>query len=501
MKHLFVNTANTYSKIDKNIYGHFAEHLGRGIYGGVYVGVDSPIANVHGIRTDVVEALKNIKVPVIRWPGGCFAEYYSWKDGIGKKEERKRIVNTAWGGVVEDNSFGTHEYLDFCEQLGCAHYIAGNVGSGTVRELSEWIEYVNLDGESPMADLRRKNGREHPWSVKYIGIGNENWGCGGNMSAEYYAQAYKQFATYVRPYGGTKPYKIACGADGADYDWTDTMMRKAGNQMDGLSLHYYTMPGYYPTDPYPWEAKESATAFDENNYYRTLRRALDIDSLILRHKCIMDRYDPERKVSIVVDEWGTWHAPEPGTNPAFLLQQNTMRDALVAAVSLNIFNLHSDRVRMANLAQMINVLQAVILTDGEQMVLTPTYHVFDLYKGHQDALLLESYIQQDQIGTDEAQIPSLHAGASLGANGEVLVTLVNLHPTKGQKVQCTISGGNYLSATGRYISGEMNAYNEFDRVPQVKINIMPDIAIINNQLVIELPSCSVMAVTLKKELP
>ena len=498
MKHLFVNTANTYSKIDKNIYGHFAEHLGRGIYGGVYVGENSPIANVRGMRKDVVDALKRIKVPVIRWPGGCFAEYYSWKDGIGSKEERKRIVNTAWGGVVEDNSFGTHEYLDFCEQIGCAPYIAGNVGSGTVRELSEWIEYVNLDGESPMADLRRKNGREKPWSVEYIGIGNENWGCGGNMSAEFYAQAYKQFATYVRPYGGTKPYKIACGADGADYHWTEILMQKAGNQMDGLSLHYYTMPGYYPTDPYPWEKKESATAFDESNYYRTLRRALDIDSLILKHKCIMDRYDPEKRVSIVVDEWGTWHAPEPGTNPAFLFQQNTMRDAIVAAVSLNIFNLHSERVRMANLAQMINVLQSVILTDGEQMVLTPTYHVFDLYKEHQDATLLESYIQQDQIGTKEAKVPLLHASASLGGEGDVLVTLVNLSPNEKQKVQCTLSGGNYMSATVRYISGEMTAYNEFDKAPQVEINAIPDIPIVNNQLIIDLPACSVMAITLNK---
>ena len=497
MKHLFVNTANTYTKIDKNIYGHFAEHLGRGIYGGVYVGEDSPIANIRGIRTDVVEALKNIKVPVIRWPGGCFAEYYNWKDGIGSKKTRKQIVNTAWGGVTEDNSFGTHEYLDFCEQLGCAPYIAGNVGSGTVRELSEWIEYVNLDEESPMADLRRKNGREHPWNVKYIGIGNENWGCGGNMSAEFYAQAYKQFATYVRPFGGIKPYKIACGADGADYYWTEILMKEAGKQMDGLSLHYYTMPGYYPSDSYPWEAKTSATEFNKNNYYRTLRRALDMDSLIHQHKCIMDRYDPEKSVSVVVDEWGTWHAPEPGTNPAFLFQQNTMRDAIVAAVSLNIFNSHSDRVRMANLAQMINVLQSVILTDGAQMVLTPTYHVFDLYKGHQDATLLESYIQQDQIGTEEAQVPLLHASASLGATGDVLITMVNLSPTQEQKIQCTLSGSSYISASSRYISGEMTAYNEFDMTPQVKINTMPDIAIVENQLTLELPACTVMALNLR----
>ena len=302
MKHLLINTARRYSKIDKNIYGHFSEHLGSGIYGGIYVGEDSNIPNIKGLRTDVIDALKNIKAPVIRWPGGCFAEYYNWKDGIGAKNERKRIVNTAWGGIVEDNSFGTHEFLDFCEQLGSEPYIAGNVGSGTVRELSEWIEYVNFDGESPMADLRRKNGREEPWNVEYIGIGNENWGCGGRMSPEYYADLFNHFSTYIRTYGGTAPFKVACGADGADYKWTEVLMQKSAGYMDGLSVHYYTMPGYYSTDAFKWESKGPATGIDIDNYYRTLYRALYIEELIIRHKIIMDRYDPECRVSMIVDE-------------------------------------------------------------------------------------------------------------------------------------------------------------------------------------------------------
>ncbi len=496
MKYLFVNCSRKISQIDRNIYGHFAEHLGRGIYGGIFVGADSEIPNIRGMRKDVVDALKSIKVPVIRWPGGCFADHYHWMDGIGPKNERKRIVNTSWGGTVEDNSFGTHEFLDLCEQLGCSPYITGNVGSGTVRELSEWIEYMNFDGESPMADLRRKNGREKPWNVSYIGIGNESWGGGGHMSAEYYTGLYNQYATFIRPYGNTRPYKIACGPDGADYKWTDTVMRLSGKLMDSLSLHYYTMPGYYPTDPYPWEKKGPATGFDKANYFRTLARALFMDELIAGHKFVMDRYDPEKRVSLCIDEWGTWHAVEPGTNPSFLYQQNTMRDALVAAVSLNIFNKHSDRVRMANLAQMINVLQSVILTQEDRMVLTPTYHVFDLYKGHQNATLLESYIQQDFIGTEEAQVPQLHASASAGEDGKVRITLANLSPDESQNVRCVVSGSQFASVAVRYISGEMDDCNSFENPSKISIHDMPDIAVDGEVFSIETPPCSVFEIVL-----
>ena len=493
MKHLFINSAKKYSTIDRNIYGHFAEHLGRGIYGGIYVGDDKNIPNCRGIRTDVVDALKYIKVPIVRWPGGCFAEYYHWKDGIGAREERKRIVNASWGGVVENNSFGTHEFLDFCEQVGCLPYIAGNVGSGTVQEINEWIEYINFDGESLMADLRRKNGRDKPWGVRYIGIGNENWGCGGHMRAGHYADIYKQFACYIRSHGGISPYKVACGADGADYKWTDSLMHIAGKHMDGLSLHYYTMPGYYPTDEFKWEKKGPAIGFSEGSYYRTLRRAMYMDKLIHRHKIIMDQYDPEKRVGIAVDEWGAWHTAEAGTNPSFLYQQNTMRDAIVAAVTLNIFNSHSDRVKIANLAQMVNVLQSIILTEGGNMILTPTYHVFDLFKGHQDAILIESYVQQDTVGTGEAQVPALHVSASEGYGGQTRVTLVSLTASGSDplSVKCFLTGKEYHCASIRYISGDMNDYNEFNQPPSISVKKISDIMISNNNFIIEIQPCSV----------
>ena len=491
---VFVNAGRKYSKINKNIYGHFSEHLGRGIYNSIFVGEDSPIANVRGIRTDIVKALQHINVPVLRWPGGCFAEYYNWKDGVGP--DRQRIVNAGWGGVVEDNSFGTHEFLDLCEQIGCSAYIAANVGSGTPREVSEWIEYMTFSGESPMANWRRQNGRDKPWKVEFLGIGNENWACGGNMRPEYYADIYKRFETFVRNYDDNKIFRVACGADGSDYKWTETLMRLAGKHMNGLSLHYYTMPKYYDTEEYPWENKGPAVGFDKGNYYRTLRRALYIDELIRRHKHVMDQYDPNRNVSIIMDEWGTWHEAEPGTNPSFLYQQNTMRDAIVAALSLNIFNTHSDRVHMANLAQMVNVLQSVILTEGENMVLTPTYHVFDLFKGHHDSTLIESYVQQDLTGTEEASVPTLHISASERADGQIHVTVVNLSVDEPQQAQFMLAGKKFSTAEVRYISGDMNNHNQFGQAPQVDIQTMSDITVKDNCLLINLPACCVAEIIL-----
>lgn len=377
------------SKINKNIYGHFAEHLGRCIYEGLWVGEDSPIPNTDGIRNDVIEALKKLDIPVLRWPGGCFADEYHWKDGIGPREGRKRMVNTHWGGVVENNHFGTHEFFRLCELLECEPYICGNVGSGTVQEMSEWVEYMTFDGESPMADWRRENGREQPWNLKYFGVGNENWGCGGNMRPEYYADLYRCYQTYSRNYGDNRLYKIAGGANVDDYNWTEVLMREAGRFMDGLSLHSYTIPG-------SWEEKRQALGFDEAEWFETMQKSLHMDELITRHSAIMDQYDPEKRVGLIIDEWGTWFLSEPGTNPGFLYQQNTLRDALVAGIHLNIFQNHSSRVQMANIAQMVNVLQALVLTEGDKLLLTPTYHVFEMYKVHQDNELLDVAFESPQ---------------------------------------------------------------------------------------------------------
>jgi len=487
MSRLIINTHNKKSKISKEIYGHFSEHLGRCIYEGIYVGEDSKIPNVNGMRTDVVQALKEMKIPVLRWPGGCFADEYHWMDGIGPKENRKKMINTHWGGVVEDNSFGTHEFMELCRQLECEPYINGNLGSGTVQEMSEWVEYLTFDGISPMAELRKQNGHEEPWKVKYFGVGNENWGCGGNMTPEFYGNMYRRYQTYCRNYGENKLYKIACGPNVDDYNWTEGVMKVAANYMDGLSLHYYTHPG-------GWENKGPATGFDESAWYETMKRTLKMEELINKHLEIMNKYDPEKRVDLIVDEWGSWYAVEPGTNPGFLYQQNTMRDALIAGINLNIFNKHSDRVKMANLAQVVNVLQAVILTEGEKMVLTPTYHVFNMYKNHQEATLVESYLETKMIGLDEEnQVPNLHESVSVDGEGKINITINNLSIDEAYDVESIIVDRPVKTVKATVLTNEMNAFNTFDNPDVVKPEKFKDFTITENGLNFRIPACSVIS--------
>ncbi len=496
MKKIILDAARPGASIAPELYGNFSEHLGRCIYGGVYVGEDSPIPHEKGIRQDVVEALRRMALPVLRWPGGCFADEYHWQDGVGPKSSRKRMVNTNWGGVVEDNSFGTHEFMELCRQVGCKSYINGNVGSGTVREMAEWVEYMTFPGQSPMADLRRANGREEPWQVDYFGVGNENWGCGGQMRPEYYADLYRRYQCFIKNFGPKPIYKVACGAgtspEAPNYDWTEVLMKQAGPYMDGLSLHYYTVPGE------DWNHKGSATVFSEQTYYDTLERAYAMDMLITRHGRIMDRYDPEGRVGMIVDEWGTWYDVEPGTHPGFLYQQNTMRDALVAGLTLNLFNRHCQRVRMANIAQMVNVLQAVILTDGPRMILTPTYHVFELYKGHQGARLLPGW---DDAGLLAGALPELGYSASLQDQGLLTLTVCNPSASHSVPVETLILGGHFALSQARVLTGPMGAFNDFETgspvAPQPLAGAAASAHGGHTKLTFTLPPVSVAALTLQ----
>lgn len=474
--------------ISRHIYGHFSEHLGRCIYGGYWVGENSAIPNTRGIRNDIVEALKRTQIPNLRWPGGCFADEYHWMDGIGSREKRPKMVNTHWGGVTEDNSFGTHEFLDLCEQLGAEPYICGNVGSGSVEEMSKWVEYVNFDGISPMADLRRSNGREKPWNVKYWGVGNENWGCGGNMTADFYADQYRRYATYARDYGDNPLLKVAGGANSTDYSWTETLMKDIPHQMMwGISLHYYT------TD---WSNKGSATKFTEKDYFETVERCLNVEKALDRHITVMDSYDPGRKVALVVDEWGTWWDVEPGTNPGFLYQQNSMRDAVVAGLSLNYFNERCARIKMANIAQTVNVLQSLILTDGEKMILTPTYHVFEMYKVHHDATMLPVHLNCGNYALDGRDVPALSASASKDKNGKINITIVNVDPGKETEVLIDLRGGEYDTVSGRVLAGSaVNAHNTFDKSDTVKPEPLKGARIKDNILSLSVPPASVTVVT------
>jgi alpha-L-arabinofuranosidase len=484
-----INVDHPVCHIDRNIYGHFSEHLGRCVYEGLWVGEDSPIPNVRGIRTDVLEALRRIKVPTLRWPGGCFADEYHWKDGIGPRAGRKRMVNTHWGGVIETNHFGTHEFMLLCELLGCEPYVCGNVGSGTVQEMSEWVEYLSFDGESPMAKAREANGRKEPWKLPYFGVGNESWGCGGNMRPEYYADLYRRYQTYVRNYGENRIFRIACGPNTNDYVWTDVVMREAARFMDGLSLHYYVTDNGF-------SRKGSATDFDADSWFRIMKGALYMDELVVRHSAIMDTYDPDRRVALIVDEWGCWHQVEPGTNPGFLYQQNTIRDALVAASTLNIFNNRSERVRMANIAQTVNVLQAVVLTEGAKMLVTPTWHVYDMYKAHQGAELLSLRLDSDAYVRSGSSIPQINASASKAPDGTVSVTVCNLSHSSSAAVPVDLRGEkrprDLVSAT-ILSSDSMTAHNTFDRPDAVATREFTAFELSPEGILLRLPPMSVVA--------
>jgi alpha-L-arabinofuranosidase len=486
MANITVNARRPVGTINRNLFGHFSEHLGRCVYGGLYVGEGSPIPNVDGVRTDVAQALKHIKVPVLRWPGGCFADEYHWRDGIGPKDQRKRMVNTNWGYVVEDNSFGTHEFINLCRQIGCEPYVNGNVGSGTVREMAEWVEYLNSDGLSSVVEERVNNGRKEPFGVKYFCVGNESWGCGGNMRPEYYADEYRRYQTYCRDYGSGKLFRIACGPSDADYRWTEVLMQNAARFMDALTMHYYTVVGP------DWQHKGSATRFTVEDYYKTLRKALGIEPIIKGHLQIMDRYDPAHKVALIVDEWGTWFDVEPGTNPGFLFQQNTMRDALVAALTLNVFMRHCDRVAMANIAQTVNVLQAVVLTEGDKMALTPTYHVFDLYKAHQDAQAVDCFVESGEAAEG---IGMLHASASV-KDGALTLTVANASADQPLTAEIALDGFAVQTASGRILAGAMDDYNDFEHT-RLAPKPFTGVKAVGGRLVIDLPACSVAEITCK----
>lgn len=477
--------------ISRMIYGQFAEHLGTCIYGGIWVGEDSPIPNTRGYRNDALQAMRDLAIPVLRWPGGCFADDYHWRDGIGPRSERPTLINNNWGGTKEDNSFGTHEFLDLCELAGIEPYVSGNVGSGTVGEMAQWVEYMTADA-GPMADERARNGRKEPWKVKYFGVGNESWGCGGQMRPEYYADIYRRYSTYIRDRKDNRLFKIASGASDYDYNWTKVMMDRIGpGRMNGLSLHYYTVD--------EWNHKGSATQFDTDTYYTTLGKAVQMDSVLRSHIALMDRYDPDRRVGLMVDEWGTWFDEEPGSVPGHLYQQNTMRDAVVAALTLNIFHRYPERIHMANIAQLANVLQAMWLTRDDQLVLTPTYHVFKLYKPHQDAVAIPLDINAPMLADAKGRpYPAFDATASRAADGSVTITMTNPMLDMPHTVSLPLQGLPGKIAAAEVITApDVHAHNTFDAPEAVKTEAFKGAKISRNTLTVNLPPLSIVSITLK----
>jgi alpha-N-arabinofuranosidase len=489
-----IDNRNGKDTINRNIYGHFAEHLGHCIYGGFYVGEkNKAIPNKNGIRLDIVEALKKLKIPVLRWPGGCFADNYHWKDGIGPKNKRKQIENVSWGNVREDNSFGTNEFLQLCEMMNAEPYLAVNVGGGTVQEAAEWVQYVNhANGTSNLTDIRQQSGRTKPWHVKYWGVGNESWDCGGHMTVDYYINQYKKYATFMTSYGNTEGlFRIAVGPGTEDFKWTEALMRDIPLKMlDGVSIHHYSV--------IDWSKKSSAYKFSEDEYFKTIKQAFRMEKMISGNCAVMDKYDPQKKVALIVDEWGGWYESEPNTKGAILFQQNTMRDAMIAGLTLNIFNNHSDRVRMANLAQCINVLQAVILTQAEKMILTPTYYVMEMYNVHQDAVQLPIQLSSEKYLFGKDTLDAVNASASRDKNGLMHISLVNVHATKSQNIKIKLDEAGYKSVTGRILqSGKIQDCNTFENPKTVVTKLFTDVRLDKNELSVILPPFSVVVLEVK----
>jgi alpha-N-arabinofuranosidase len=481
-----VDTARPGPRIEREIYGQFAEHLGRGIYEGVWVGEGSAIPNINGYRSDVVAALRHIRVPVVRWPGGCFADEYDWRDGIGPRSKRPVRINTHWGGVTEDNQFGTHEYLNFAEAIGAEAYVAGNMGSMGPRDLAQWVEYMTASKGSLAAE-RRANGRDAPWHVKYLGIGNESWGCGGNMRPEYSADLHRRYSTFAVAPHDNPILKVASGANSDDYHFMDVLMDRARDQMDAVSMHYYTIP-------LSWAHKGQATGFPESEWASTLRNALHMEELVSRHSAVMDKYDPAKRVALFVDEWGTWYDQEPGSTPGFLYQQNTLRDAEVAALTLDIFHRHTDRVKLAAIAQMVNVLQAMILTDKGRMILTPTYHLFDMYVPFQGATPYPTIASSAAYTHGAISLQAVDASAARGTDGKLYLALVNLDPARPARVTTNLDA----PAHGRLLTGPaMDSHNSFEH-PDTIHPVPFAGGLVDGKLVLDLPPKSIAVVALDR---
>lgn len=483
-------------QIDRDIFGQFAEHLGTGIYGGVWVGRDSPIPNVRGIRTDVVQALRAIKTPVVRWPGGCFGDDYHWRKGVGPAAERPATLNAGWGGVIEPNTFGTDEFMDFIGQIGAEAYISVNVGSGTAEEAADWMEYMTADKPTALATDRVRNGHPAPYRVKYLGLGNENWGCGGAMSTDHYVEEMKRFSHYARNLdpgqaGPAATKRVAVGWDGGDSDYTEGVLKAWKSKvyswdLEGVSLHYYAVGGWPPHLP--------ATGFGEGDYATLLAEALKIEPRIVQQSALMDRYDPEKKLALVIDEWGAWLAPTPGSPDGFLQQQNSLRDGMLAALSLNIFMRHADRVRMTNIAQMTNVLQAMVLTDGPRMVLTPTYHVYRLYAPFQNAALTPVALDAGRYEHAGVSLPRVDAVAARDALGKLWLALVNVDPNRSIDIDAATPGLEGRSAAGEVLTaGRVDAINTFERGDAVAPKPIK-VALVKGHVRVSLPPKSITVI-------
>jgi len=487
--------------ISPYLHGQFAEHLGELIYPGIWVGEDSKIPNLGGIRKHIVAALQPLHLPVTRWPGGCFADGYHWRNGIGERARRPLRINYYWGMAPEPNTFGTHEFMAFCRAIGTEPYFTGNAGSGSPQEIGDWVEYCNFVGDSSLSQERRENGSAEPFDVKFWAVGNENWGCGGRMDPESYAATYTRMRTSMFDYSGTAVHGIACGASGNDWVWTRKVMDYFKNKhwnhlgtVQSLAAHFYC------------GTAGTATEYTSAQWLELLARSAAIEGIITGHRAIMDEFDPQRNVNLIVDEWGTWHPVESGKPGSGLYQQNTMRDACVAALTLDIFNNHADKIYMANIAQLINVLQALLLVQEDRCIKTPTYLIYDLYQPHKDAQAVRLVSHADVISDGGASaefcrdqfidrsLVALQAaqGSASVKNGVLCITVVNTHPEQALDLEIALTGGMLGDVEiVRLVNNDIHAHNTFANPDAVTLSEPQTSHVDGSTMHVQLPAASV----------
>ncbi len=502
--HIEILPGEPVGTINPDIYGHFIEHLGGVIYDGVWVGPDSKVPNEGGIRRAVIDALKAIKAPVVRWPGGCFADSYDWRDGIGKPAERKPRTNF-WGGT-DPNTFGTAEFLHFCELVGTQPYLAANVRSLPARDFNQWMEYCNSPvGSTDGAKHRAAQGHPEPYDVRYWGVGNESWGCGGNFTAEEYAAEFRRFTAWVPRY--EKPIDlVVSGANDHEVDWTRRLMRALHDKaqigsVSGMSVHYYTW-NLSAGRTRDWNlGKRDALKFNELEWYESMSQGSFMEPIIRDHWAVMAETDPEHHIKLVIDEWGAWYQPGTEIRKGFVLcQMLTLRDALLTGLTLDIFHRHADKVVMANAAQLINCLHSLMLATEDKFVLTPVYHVFKMYGGHMGAQSVRVEFGAPTVTYDRLGKPATLWGLSGSASvsgKNLTLTVVNPHTSRAVETEIAVRGASIAGGRGEIVTNpDLHAHNDFEN-PNVVHPEAVNVAMSGDRLIHRFPPASVTALYLK----
>jgi alpha-N-arabinofuranosidase len=503
--------------ISPNIYGHFLEHIGGVIYDGVWVGEDSKIANVNGIRKALIDEMRKIKAPVVRYPGGCFADSYNWRDGVGPADQRPRRTNfwieadadsSPANHRFETNRFGTDEFMRFCKVVGCQPYLAANVRSLPAEAFTRWVEYCNSPRASTsMAELRAASGSAEPYDVRFWGVGNESWGCGGNFTAAEYAVEFRRYTTWLPKYG--KPLSlIASGPNSDDAQWTRGFFEEIAHKdkdlfesIFGWALHYYSW-NLSRGRTQDWdEGKGDALKFDAQDWYEMLREGDHLESLIESNWLAMGEFDSAHKVKLVVDEWGPWYRAGSELTPGnFLEQTPTLRDAIFSAMTLNIFNRHPEKVSLASPAQLVNCLNSLYLAHEDRFCVTPVGHVFGMYAAHQGNQALRTIVSAPSVSYARDGKPASFWGLGCSASlrdKNLVLTIVNPHVSDPRETELVVRGANIRAATTTQLTAsDIHSRNTFDHPGELTPQSRETVSTSGNKLTIQVPAASVTKVVI-----